>query len=72
MNETDQGLRYRGFKATIYFDEDAGVVLGRVPTTRGSVEFTCGSMGAIRPELHTALDAFLAEHPDAKPVEHQN
>ncbi len=67
MTATTQGLNYRGFTARVYYDEEEGLVLGHVPTSKGSIEFRCTSIAAVQPEMHKVVDAFLRDHPDAKP-----
>lgn len=69
MNKQARGLHYRGFTARIYYDEEEGVVFGHVPTTDGGIDFRCNSLGGIASELRRVVDAYLAEHPDAEPVE---
>lgn len=69
MPDAEHGLHYRGFTATVFYDEEESLVLGHVPTTRGAIEFRCTSIGAVEQELHRVVDAFLADHPDAEPVE---
>ncbi len=67
MNRDQHGVRYRGFTARVYYDEGEGVVLVRVPTTKGGIDFQCTSIAAVQLELHRVVDAFLTEHPDAEP-----
>jgi predicted HicB family RNase H-like nuclease len=67
MSRDERGLHYRGFTARIYYDEDEGLVLGHVPTSKGGIDFRCTSLAAVERELHRVVDVFLTEHPDAKP-----
>lgn len=69
MSKKEHGLHYRGFTARIYYDEEEGVVLGHVPTTKGGIDFRCNALGAVESELHRVIDTYLANHPDAEPVQ---
>ncbi|CAO3374049.1 type II toxin-antitoxin system HicB family antitoxin [Azospirillum argentinense] len=53
-------MDYKGYKAQIDFDDDAGIFVGAVINTRDGITFTGRSVDELRRAFREAVDDYLA------------
>jgi predicted HicB family RNase H-like nuclease len=52
-------MEYKGYKAQIDFDDDAGIFVGEVINTRDGITFRGRSVDELRTAFHRAVDEYL-------------
>ena len=53
-------MEYKGYRATVEFDYEAGVLHGRVIDTRDVIFFEATSVEQLEREFHFSIDDYLA------------
>ena len=53
-------MEYKGYRATVEFDYEAGVLHGRVIDTRDVIFFEATSVDQLEREFHFSIDDYLA------------
>ncbi|HEY0836684.1 MAG TPA: type II toxin-antitoxin system HicB family antitoxin [Azospirillum sp.] len=53
-------MEYKGYKAQIDFDDDAGIFVGEVINTRDGITFRGRSVDELRAAFHGAVNEYLA------------
>ncbi len=53
-------MEYKGYRATVQFDYDAGVLHGEVVDTRDAIVFEGTSVEQLEREFHFSIDDYLA------------